>query len=337
MGVSPIKGNNAMSYENSQRAEHLSDAKLKIPSVPMPSVIGLEGKSAGRFFARVRHLDGPELQTGAPGICKEAELKPRHYEEVYELAPFGYQVLDSRGVIRNINTTAAMLFGAEKDFLLGKPFLLWVAEESKELYKQHFRRLSDTGERMHCKLKLLGSDGTPFPVALECRRLAGVDGSSAEYLVAFHDISEQVEIETKFRDMNTAFKVLLKQHEEDKDELERSIRAGIRKLVIPYVERLKQARLGEEQAQCLQSILANIESHVASSRKNLNLHYDYLTPREIAIVNLVRDGHGTKEIASLLSVSAKSVEFHKYNIRRKMGLTKKKLNLRTHLASLDAY
>ena len=340
MGASELakKGDNLVSYEINQSFDNLSKAKLNFYQDQMPPVVEPTGKSVSQVLAREYRLNGGGLKMPrdtSEGVCKEAELSLQHYAELYELAPIGYKVLDQKGVVRDVNTTAAILFGTERKFLLGKPFLFWVENESKEIYKQLYRQVSETGQRKACKLKLLKKNGANFHALLECRVLSDINGNLANYLLAFSDISEQVAAETKFQETNTALRVLLKQREGDKSEMERNILTNIKKLVMPYLERFKQTQLREDQAQCLQIIQTNIENIISPFLKTLSVHYDDLTPREIEIANLVRDGHTTKEIASLLCVSSRSVEFHKDNIRKKMGLTNKKVNLRAYLTSLE--
>ena len=60
-----------------------------------------------------------------------------------------------------------------------------------------------------------------------------------------------------------------------------------------------------------------------------------LTPTELKVADLVRDGRTSKEIASLLNLSYNTIMFHRHNIRGKLGLKKKKTNLRSYLRSLQ--
>jgi len=45
-----------------------------------------------------------------------------------------------------------------------------------------------------------------------------------------------------------------------------------------------------------------------------------LTPRQREVLQLVAEGHSNKEIASVLNVSTKTVEFHKYNLMQTLGI-----------------
>ncbi|MBU0987152.1 MAG: helix-turn-helix transcriptional regulator, partial [Proteobacteria bacterium] len=59
-----------------------------------------------------------------------------------------------------------------------------------------------------------------------------------------------------------------------------------------------------------------------------------LTPSEIQIANLIKHGYASKKIAKLMNISARTVDSHRKNIRKKFGLDHKKANLRSHLLTL---
>jgi DNA-binding CsgD family transcriptional regulator len=135
-------------------------------------------------------------------------------------------------------------------------------------------------------------------------------------------------------EVNTAVKVLLKQREEDKTELEEKVLSNVKQLVLPYVEKLKKTRMGAEQMAYVSIIESNLSDIVSPFLRKLSSKYLSLTPKEIQIADLIKLGQTTKEIADLLNVSPGAIDFHRENIRGKLGLKNKKINLRSHLLSL---
>lgn len=139
----------------------------------------------------------------------------------------------------------------------------------------------------------------------------------------------------RLQETNTALKVLLEHREEDQKLLERNVISNVRKLVLPYVEKLNLTSLSPVQEAYVDVIKANLQNIVSPFMQNLTAVYMGLTPREIEVCNLVVEGKSAKDIALLLNTSNRSIEFYKENIRRKLGLTHTKTNLRTHLLSLS--
>lgn len=138
----------------------------------------------------------------------------------------------------------------------------------------------------------------------------------------------------KLAELNAALKVLLDQREKDRREIETKIVTNITKLVLPYMERLQEKKLNDDQQMLLEIAMINIKEVMSSLVKNLATALINFTPREIEVANLIAKGRANKEIADLLNLSARSVEFHRNNIRKKLGLRQKKINLRTFLDSL---
>ncbi|HQJ08264.1 MAG TPA: PAS domain S-box protein, partial [Deltaproteobacteria bacterium] len=134
---------------------------------------------------------------------------------------------------------------------------------------------------------------------------------------------------------NTALKVLLKRGEQDKKELEDKVLSNIKELALPYLEKLKGGMLDEKQMTYLKLLESNLNDIISPFLQKLSSQYLNLTPTEIQVANLVREGKSTKEISSLLNISKRAVEFHRNNIRDKLGLKKAKANLRSYLLSLS--
>lgn len=134
---------------------------------------------------------------------------------------------------------------------------------------------------------------------------------------------------------NTALRVLLKKREEDKGELEEKVLSNVKELVHPYLNRLKNTSLDPQQRAHLELIESNLNDIISPFLRQLSSKYLNLTPREIEVASLVKQGKATKEIAEMLHLSVNAVDFHRKNIRQKLGLRNKKANLRTHLLSLS--
>src|SRR5579872_3117325 len=67
--------------------------------------------------------------------------------------------------------------------------------------------------------------------------------------------------------------------------------------------------------------------------KNLKKKYPGLSKAEVKVCCLLRIGMSTREIGTLLFLSERTVEFHRLNIRKKLGI-KKKDNMHEMLSSL---
>jgi DNA-binding NarL/FixJ family response regulator len=133
---------------------------------------------------------------------------------------------------------------------------------------------------------------------------------------------------------NTALKVLLQHRDEDKTALEDQVLLNMRKLVLPYIENLKHLHPNEKQMAQVTIIEENIRKIVSPFLRRMTSTYLDLTPREIEVANLVKEGKTTKEISDILNISATAVDFHRKNLRAKFGIKSKKTNLMAFLSSL---
>jgi PAS domain S-box-containing protein len=141
-------------------------------------------------------------------------------------------------------------------------------------------------------------------------------------------LQEQTE---SLKEVNTALKVLLDHREDEKVKLEENILGNVKKLVFPYTARLKRGQLSEEQKTLLSIVESNLAQITSQFTTRLSSATIGLTPKELEIAALVRDGMSCKEIATIMNVSENAVRFHRFNIRHKLGLNKKSINLRSYL------
>jgi len=151
-----------------------------------------------------------------------------------------------------------------------------------------------------------------------------LNASKKELKAATKDLNE----------LNAAMNTLLKRREKDKIELEKKILANVKELVTPYVKKMGKTRMDSRQNTYYNIIKSNLEDIVSPFLHRLSSEYHGLTPREIQIADLVRQGYTSKVIAELVGSSVRAVEFHRKNLRKKLGLTNRKANLRSHLLSL---
>jgi len=110
--------------------------------------------------------------------------------------------------------------------------------------------------------------------------------------------------------------------------------ANVKKLVLPYLEKLKEPRLDSSQRVLIEIIEAHLNDIVSPFLRNLSSAYLSLTPREIEMATLVKEGKTTKEINRLLNISTTAVDFHRKNLRSKFGIKSKKTNLKSFFISL---
>ncbi|MHC4457991.1 MAG: PAS domain S-box protein [Planctomycetota bacterium] len=134
-------------------------------------------------------------------------------------------------------------------------------------------------------------------------------------------------------EVNMALKVLLEQREKEKIELKENILINIKKLIFPYIEKLQNKRQDEDSQVYVNIIKSNLGDLISPLASTLSSKYFTLTPTEIQVTDLIKQGKTSKEIAAMLNVSPKAVSFHRGNIRKKLGLLNKKINLKSYLHS----
>lgn len=253
-----------------------------------------------------------------------------------------FSLFDSKLNLVEFNDALVKLLETEKRELLGKNLLdispeikasgdyeklMQVIETGYPYFKEDFVLPSRFGDDKHADFKVFKvRDG-----------LGVIMRDTTEQKRAETELKKrEKELEDKTRDLeevNTALRVLLGKREQDKAELEENILFSLNKLIAPFMEELEKTGLAQKQESLVRIIESNLEEIISPFAKRLSASVLKLSPMEVRVANLVKQGKTTKDIADLLHLSPKTIDCHRENIRNKIGIKNKKINLRTYLLS----
>jgi PAS domain S-box-containing protein len=264
------------------------------------------------------------------------------YRNIFENAREGIFQTTIEGAILSANPAFARLFGYKSPQEIVKS----VKDIAYQIYTDPVQRaelkglLAKHGQVHNFEIQCRQLDGNTIWVTMNVRLVKSKDGKDLFYEGTVVDITErkrlQEEIENKSRSLeetNAALKVLLQHREKDNTELEEKVFHNIRELVLPYIDKLK-TRIHPDRA-IVDIIESNLNSVLSPFIKSMASRYANFTPKEIQIADLMKKGKTTKEISQILNLSPRTIDIHRYNIRRKLDISNKKVNLQSYLLSLS--
>jgi PAS domain S-box-containing protein len=286
----------------------------------------------------------------AEEALKTSEKK---YRDIVDSAPIGIYETNLRGDILYVNDAMAKIFEFDSpSALIGTS--AETGYKDKDVRKVLIEKLKATGKVKNFEFEGLTSSGktkhTIINAVLREDKISGMimdisalKEAEAELKRAHNKLENRVAKRTKdlrrksrhLKEINIALKILLEKRNEDKTEMEEKILTNIKKLVLPYLEKAKKNATDEKLQTYLDILESNLSDILSPFSDKLSSKYMSLTDSEIKVADLVKHGKVTKEVAELLNVSVKTVETHRANIRKKLGITNKKANLRTCLLSIE--
>ncbi len=143
----------------------------------------------------------------------------------------------------------------------------------------------------------------------------------------------QLTVERKaLQESNTALRVVLSRIEQEKQESYRDINMNVERILKPILQALA-LQLPQPQRNYVDMLQTNLEEITSPFISRLSLSYHSMTPTEISICNMIRNGMRTKEIAETRGVSEATINRHREKIRRKLKITNQNVNLVTFLQS----
>jgi PAS domain S-box-containing protein len=145
------------------------------------------------------------------------------------------------------------------------------------------------------------------------------------------DLNRQLRFEQEMLERkNAALKELLSHIEDGKQQLAVQIKTNIKKVALPILDQI-EGKIGREDRRYFELLKRSLEDIASPFLSNLENRFAQLTPRELEICNLIRNGFNSQQIATSLSKSVQTVLKQRKMIRKKLGINAKKINLATYL------
>jgi PAS domain S-box-containing protein len=249
---------------------------------------------------------------------------------------------DAQGNLTYCSPSCKALYGYEPHELVGRDIIeTLIPPEDREAQRKIIEdiRLSKK-PRTNLRRQGMRKNGSVIPIETNC--LPVLDGNT---VVGFRGLSKdlrtirelELRLERKARELtevNNALSLLLHQSAEASAEHERRIHDNLQRLVLPYLEKIEERCKDEDLKIHLRTAMANLEKITSNFNLTLSARLGGLTPRELEVAELTKQGRSTKQMAALLDISPRTVEFYRDKLRVKLGIKRKKTNLRSYLSSL---
>jgi PAS domain S-box-containing protein len=262
------------------------------------------------------------------------------YRTIFETTGTATVIIEDDKTLSLINTEFEKLTGYSKEEWEGKRTWVELIDERdiSRLKEYHrLRRINPDAAPRTYKFHMVDSKGNILNVLGTNSLIPGTN----KHVCSVIDITELEEKGTELlaksrnlEDLNTALRVMLKQRAEDREELEQTLLANVKELIMPNLEKLRKG--GSEQSRQIfhDLIASNLEEMFSPFSRKLSVRFRSLTTTEVQVAHLIKDGKNSKEIADIMSVSSSAVDVYRYRIRKKLGINNQKVNLRSYLLSL---
>lgn len=271
---------------------------------------------------------------------EDLKSKSDYYCNVFNSIDDGVSVLNRDYVIEDINFTMEKWF-VERNKIIGLKCYEALHNRATPCDGCPIKRTFETGEMhtevVHYKTMDNGTAGWKevkgYPI-FDNGEVVGVVEHVKDVTYDMDLFSKVAIIEKEIAELkvhNDLLKKIISRLESERNILESNISLNIQNLVKPAINEIKRGMDANSTYRHMMVFLESlIEKIVEPYTSNAPNGLNSFTTREIEVLQLIRQGKSSKEIATVLFVTPKTVAFHRGNIRKKLGLDKCD-NLRAYL------
>ncbi len=267
------------------------------------------------------------------------------FRTFYNKTPVMLHSIDKNGNLDSVSDYWLEKTGYSRNEVIGNKPYDFLTKDSRAKAKKYIPQLFLVGKINDVHYQFVCKNGDIIDVLLSSVVEYDSDGEVLMALAVINDITQLIKIENELKnasndirkkaarleELNIALKVLLEQRGEEKIQLEKQILEKMNVLIKPYFEKLKREMLPDQTNTLIDIIQSNCDEIFEPLSRDLGVETLGLSSAEMQIIDLIKSGKSTKEIASLLSISESTAYTHRKNIRKKIGLRGEKTNLETFL------
>ncbi len=274
------------------------------------------------------------------GQLRESEKK---YRQMFELSPEAIVLLDKNGNILDVNAKIQDWLGYMREEIVGKRLieLPFLSTKDQSIAMAKFSERMAGKKVPPYELGFYSKSGEKYVGKVVANPIQDEGGEFIQNLGIISDITAQKKAEQELKkktrnleEVNTALKVLLEKRESAKTELGENVQTNVTELIMPYLHKLKIKSSSDEEKVYFDIIESNLKDIISPFMHNLSVNYARLSPTEIQVIDMIKQGKTTKEIAKAMNLATSTVDTHRNHIREKLGIKNKKINLSTYLFSL---
>ncbi len=272
---------------------------------------------------------------GLLGESSDRAASEKIFSAVFESVGEGILLIDKDMEIVKANRRACEIYGLMVQNLIGAKISSLTDEAGAHILTKFFSELIE-GRRMSAEVTCVYVDGKTFPATLTVTR-SDMDGGKYWQIIV-RDDTDRKNMEKQLREekqiveeMNLTLKNVLNSIEREKKELENRVASKIRTTLLPSITKISKTTSGGARKVYLSLLERQLLSLTAGFEKELDGGLLKLSKTEIEVCRLIQAGNSSKDICEAMKLSFDTVQTHRRNIRKKLGLNGRKLNLHTYL------